>query len=182
MQQDTENSPVAIHKELLWLPAGSLAEVWLDANPVPEQLSTSAFALAFMDDGRQLLANVRKRGADIPGGHIEPGEDAMAAASRETKEETGARIRLLGKVGHLRLFVPNPPPGYRYPAPYSFQPFYLARVEALGPVEMTEECDEPVLADPFEMANSPRFHLHRPLILAATAMFQSMHTSAPTAR
>ena len=32
----------------------------------------------------------------LPGGHIEPGERAMAAALREVKEETGIEAELLG--------------------------------------------------------------------------------------
>ncbi len=168
------------HTDIPWLPPGSRAEVWLGDAPVPAELSTSAFALPFDEEGRLLLTQVRKRGLDIPGGHIEKGEDAETAAVRETVEETGAVVRILAKVGHLRLVVPNPPEGYRYPAE-SFQPFYAAAVEARGPVQMQEECADPVPIDPRAAAATPRFRLHQALIVAAAEAYSELRPGAPAA-
>ena len=168
----------ATFTDVPWLPPGSRAEVWLDETPAPLAASTSAFAFPFDGDGRLLLTNVRKRGLDIPGGHVEAGEDAEAAAVRETVEETGAVVRILGKVGHLRLVVPEPPPGYRYPAE-SFQPFHAAAIEERGPVRMPEECADPVLMDPLEAASDPKFKMHRALILAAAEMVRGTRPGIP---
>lgn len=59
-----------------------------------------AASAAIFRDGLVLIAE-RGKGAmsgvwSLPGGHIEPGERAMAAALREVKEETGIDAELLG--------------------------------------------------------------------------------------
>ncbi|MEM0118379.1 MAG: NUDIX domain-containing protein [Conexivisphaerales archaeon] len=57
----------------------------------------SAGAVVFYsDDGRRfylLLLNGDR--LDLPKGQIEPGEDEMTAAQRETKEETGLELRFI---------------------------------------------------------------------------------------
>lgn len=59
----------------------------------------AASAAVFRDD--TVLIAERGKGAmagvwSLPGGHIEPGERAMAAAQREVREETGVEAELLG--------------------------------------------------------------------------------------
>lgn len=56
--------------------------------------ATAAAVLMLLRHEGQLLLIVKQRGfgigkVTIPGGHIEPGESAMAAAIRETEEEVG---------------------------------------------------------------------------------------------
>jgi len=174
--------PVSVHHDIPWLPPGSFVEVWLGDVPTPDDLCTSAFALPFMDDGNVLFTTVLKRGLDIPGGHVEPTDaDPEAAAVRETLEETGATVRVIGKVGHLRIVVPDPPDGYRYP-PESYQPFYAAVVEETGPVLMPQECGPPTSVPPDVAAADARFALHRDIILAASAMFGDLAPSSPANR
>ena len=91
------HSPLATYHDVPWLPAGSYVEVWTGEEPTDPSLTTSAFAFAFDDDGRMLLAKVRSRGYDLPGGHVEPGETAEDAVKRECREETGAVVNLLAK-------------------------------------------------------------------------------------
>ncbi|MBI1259269.1 MAG: NUDIX domain-containing protein [Chloroflexi bacterium] len=52
-------------------------------------------------DGDRILLQKRAdfRYWSLPGGGIEPGESAEAAAIRETREETGLEVRLTRKVG-----------------------------------------------------------------------------------
>lgn len=172
-----QGTPAATHRDIPWLPPGSYVEVWLGDVPAPVELCTSAFALAF-DQGRLLLTTVIKRGLDIPGGHVEDHDDGPeATAIRETSEETGGAIRIVGKAGHLRIVVPEPPPGYRYP-PTSYQAFYAAVVEGMGPVVMTHECSDPTFLEPEEAAAHPRFALHSHLILAAAEMVRDVRPVA----
>ncbi|HUN77862.1 MAG TPA: NUDIX domain-containing protein [Solirubrobacteraceae bacterium] len=40
----------------------------------------------------------------LPKGHIDPGEDALAAAVREVREEAGVEVELLGELGEVRYW------------------------------------------------------------------------------
>lgn len=65
---------------------------------LPQRLT--AFTCTVDDVGRVLMVRYERLGVvrwELPGGHIEPGETAAAAAARETSEETGAQV----KVGRL---------------------------------------------------------------------------------
>jgi 8-oxo-dGTP diphosphatase len=67
----------------------------------PEWPRPAASAAIFRDDS--ILVVERGKGAlpgtwSLPGGHIEPGETARAAAIREIEEETGLTVTLSGLV------------------------------------------------------------------------------------
>lgn len=85
--------------------------------------------------GRLLVIHRRKHGEDyvaIPGGTVERGEDAEAAACRELREETGLRTRVRGPV----LVLEN----------QGRRELYFDAVGASG---------EPVLGGPEARRNSP---------------------------
>ncbi|MCA1041879.1 NUDIX domain-containing protein [Bacillus infantis] len=58
---------------------------------------------AVLMDGRLLMIKEHKNEAgptwNFPSGHVEPGEDIIAAARRETKEETGLDIKIAESAG-----------------------------------------------------------------------------------
>ena len=56
--------------------------------------------MAIVQRGRVLLQfRPWPPGWELPGGHCEPGEDPAVTAARETLEETGYRVRVVGVVG-----------------------------------------------------------------------------------
>lgn len=145
-----------IDHDLPWLPSPSRSTIRVGADAADPRLVTAAFVLPVADDGRILCARVRRRGLDVGGGHVEAGETPEAAARREAQEEMGAVTGPLVPLGTRELSVPAPPAGYRYPTPLSYHAFYTARLQRLGPLEMPEECDEPLLVRPEDFARHER--------------------------
>jgi len=100
-------------------------------------------ALICDDAGRVLL--VRKRGTAAfmqPGGKRDPGEDDIAALSREIAEELGcgvvpASIRPLGEFDAIAANEP----GFRVQA-------CLYRIEVTGDITPSREIDETIWIDP----------------------------------
>ncbi len=72
------------------------------AQPITHWPKVAASAAIFRDDGKVLIGlrgkDPRRLVWSLPGGHIEPGETAAAAALREVREETSIEAKLLGLV------------------------------------------------------------------------------------
>lgn len=110
-----------------WLPKPNSVSVVVCNEMPPEELVTSALGLVFSEQGF-LMTNLRKRGWDIPGGHLEVGEVAEAAMIREVREETGIEVTPVRLFGYQRIHIVGvTPPEYPYPVPDSYQVFFLAR-------------------------------------------------------
>ncbi|MGW2083219.1 NUDIX hydrolase [Streptomyces sp. NPDC001939] len=114
-----------------WIPVPHLMEVVrADFHP-PQHLTTAAFALVSEAQGRLLLTHVNLpgRGWDVPGGHIDPGEDPRGAAVREINEETGFPVpaEALTLLGWQRFTLrEKPPASYPYPFPVSYTLMFTA--------------------------------------------------------
>jgi 8-oxo-dGTP pyrophosphatase MutT (NUDIX family) len=121
-----------------WAPEPHRFELVLSSKLPPTAQTTSAFVFLVDAAERTLLAEVggeRGRGWDVPGGHVDPGEDPQAAAIRELAEETGwlldpAELTPLGSQ-RITLLAPAPA-GYRYPD-VSHLVVFTARLAGLGP-------------------------------------------------
>lgn len=110
----------------------------------PLELCTSAYVLAFAGD--DILMAELDRGIDIPGGHIDPGEDPEAAMRRETEEETGAIIGVARLLAVQKIAVAGPKPDvYRYPYPVSYQLIYLSNDFLWGDFVKDEDSRGPVM-------------------------------------
>jgi 8-oxo-dGTP diphosphatase len=95
------------------------------------------------------MTDLVRRGWDIPGGHVEPGEWPEATVRREVYEETGAILGDLEPLGYQAIrILGSVPPGYRYPSPDSYQVFYLAHVVALDAFVPTTEARGRALLPP----------------------------------
>ena len=142
---------VLLIRDLPYLPLPNRVEVLLtDAIP-PHELTRTGFMLPFTPEGNLILAVNRRRGAEASGGHIEPGEDARAAAIRESFEETGARVDRVQPLGCLRMTSEGQvPEGWRYPHPVGFQAFFTGITEHTGEYEPNDECLVPRMISPAE--------------------------------
>jgi len=122
-------------------------------------------ALICDDAGRMLL--VRKRGTTAfmqPGGKRDPGEDDIAALSREIAEELGcclvrASIRPLGEFDAIAANEP----GCRVQA-------CLYGVDVIGDITPSHEIDETVWIDPAAPPDIPLAPLTREHVLPLASM------------
>ncbi|CAG7627258.1 RNA pyrophosphohydrolase [Paenibacillus solanacearum] len=125
-----------------------------DTLPERERI-TSAFVLAFRQ-GRLLLTQLHKRGWDIPGGHIEPGESPEEAVIRELYEETGAVIGAPELLGYKQIrLLGEKPERYPYPYPDSYMVFYAAAVARLDAFAGTDEAAGRNLFEPEQAYQVP---------------------------
>ena len=71
-------------------------------------------ATVVVDGGRLLVVEETVRGREVlnqPAGHLEPDEDLLDAARRETLEETAWDVRLTGFIGAYQWTAPPPQAG-----------------------------------------------------------------------
>lgn len=176
---------VWMDRDLSYLPKPNTVEVVLSPLPTPADLTSTAFLLPFLDDGRCVFANNQRRGIEIAGGHIDwhrvPGKAAWRespeqAAARECLEETGCRVTDITPIGFLRMTSQgNPPDDYPYPHPRGFQAFFAARVAGLLDYLPNDECAAPVLLAPNQVSGLLR-HSH---VIFHGAALQAMFPSRP---
>lgn len=134
---------------LPYLPQPNFSDVVLSEDCAPRDITPTAFVFQFFKNGDLLLTNNRRRGIEIPGGHIDTIDGRLElpheAAIREGREETGAVHFLIEPVGFMRnVVVGDKPEGYKYPYPYSAQQFFAAAIRDEYTFEETDECLMPV--------------------------------------
>lgn len=131
--------------DVFYIPRPNRVEIVLTNELAPLELTRTAFLLPVCSDGAFILANNQRRGWEIPGGHIEPGESMEEAAVREVFEEVGASITKARPIGYLRMISEgDAPEHWRYPHPVSYQQFFTGDVREMIPFTTNDECREPV--------------------------------------
>lgn len=129
------------NEKIPWMPTNSEARLYHTDEMPPIDICGTAFAFAFIGD-RMLMTRLVKRGWDIPGGHIDPGESPEQAVIRETIEETQVVVELVELVGVQELEVFGTLPRDGWTNPLSVQLFYLCRVIKTLPFISTQETTE----------------------------------------
>lgn len=168
-----------LRKDLQYTVKPSTCDIVISDAIAPIDMTATAFMIGFCGDNNEkvIIANNRKRGFEIPGGHVESGESIIDAAIREPREETGAEVipETIVPVGFERIISTGvKPKNHRYSFPYGFQQFFAAKVILHNFVE-TQECKMPELFSYQDVVNknSP-FDLSRKFLLkTAWDMFSS---------
>ncbi|MBP9711558.1 MAG: NUDIX hydrolase [Candidatus Pacebacteria bacterium] len=124
-------------KNLYWIDGhNNTVEVYL-SDELPElALCTASYTFVFKDN-KFLQTELREgerpeRRLDIPGGHIDEGENPEVTAVRETYEETGVHVKNPKLVGYIKIttHVTKPENPSRYPYPTGYMLYYLCDVES----------------------------------------------------
>jgi 8-oxo-dGTP diphosphatase len=143
-----------------WMPKDSEGRLYITDELPPQEICGTAFGFAFLGD-RLLVTHLKKRGWDIPGGRIEPGETPGQAAVRETWEETFAQVEIVDLIGiqELELFGPRPE-NHRWAYPMNTQVFFRCRILELAPFEDNAESLERGLFSPEQVRELPTMSNH----------------------
>lgn len=165
---DAEMEIALVVEDIAWLPLPNRLRVVTGPEVAPEKLTKCAFLMGFTEDGLLVMANNRRRGVEIPGGHREEVEDEIGLRT-ETLEETARRegfeeARIVADeifpLGYEDLYSEGEAPAHgKYPFPQSYQQFYCGIVELADDPEDFVENDEvlrPVLLTPEEAEESLR--------------------------
>lgn len=106
-------------------------------------LCTAGFCVT-LHHGALLLIQNKNRGWEIPGGHIDEGEEIEQALTREVLEETGAIIENPQMFGYKIVLPVSPIPhrdkkGSFYPFPRSFVPYYYAEASEILDIKLAPD-------------------------------------------
>jgi 8-oxo-dGTP diphosphatase len=115
-----------------WMPENSEGRLYSTDELPRLEVCRTAFAFAFQGE-QMLFTRLLRRGWDIPGGHIDPGESPAQAAVRETVEEAGVLVEPLELIGVQELEVFGSLPRGGWTNPLSAQLFYFCRVVEMLP-------------------------------------------------
>ncbi len=75
---------------------------------------------------------------DLPKGHVEPGEDLLSAALRETQEETGIAPELVDVDDFFRFVVEYPLRSAKRGKYTKRVTYFLGTIESVVPIHLTE--------------------------------------------
>lgn len=136
---------IETHKDLYWIDGqNNTVEVYLSDEMPEVSLCTAAYAFVFKD-GTFLQTELREgerpqRRLDLPGGHIDEGENPEQTAIRETFEETGVHVKNPKLVAYVKITTHTlKPENSRYPYPIGYMLYYLCELEIEEPFNGNED-------------------------------------------
>lgn len=131
-------------RDLAYVPKPNISQLIRSPHTSPVHLTTATFVFCFDETGIWLARN-NKRGLEIPGGHVEPGETLKQAAIREILEELGIVIINLRPFIYQKIETMHEPiEGYKYPYPVSYMQFWTGTVQDVHDYIDNDECSQPV--------------------------------------
>lgn len=127
-----------------YLPLPNRVEFVATRKMAPFELTKTSFVIPFIDNNQVIMAYNQRRGREIPGGHVDPGESLIEAAIRECLEETGYEINDIIPIGFLRMISDGEvPQGWNYPHPISYQQIFAGEISCKHKFIVNSECREP---------------------------------------
>lgn len=137
------------HVKLSWHPRKVISDT---------KLITSVHGYCFFN-GKILLVNVKGRGFNNPGGHIENGETPEEAFHREALEEAYVKgtIIYLGAIEVSHEENPLYDPKGKYPL-VGYQFYYKMNIEECLPFQQENETTSRILVEPDEVQNIMNDH------------------------
>ncbi|WP_456272698.1 NUDIX domain-containing protein [Bacillus sp. AK031] len=132
--------------------SGLVELTWIVSKELPPlDKVTSVHGCCFYN-GMVLLVNIKGRGFNFPGGHIEQGESPEEAFAREAMEEGYVKGRA-GQIGMIKVSHENNPgfdPKGKYPV-VGYQLFYRMDIEEVLPFLRDNESTCRIWAEPREV-------------------------------
>ena len=122
-----------------------------NGKTVPDGVVTSVHGFCF-NRNQLLLVNLKKRGWDFPGGHVEEGESPEACLAREVMEE-GYVKGVSQFIGSLTVDH-SENPNWNEQSPYpkvGYQLFYRLEIREVLPFRYEHESIDRIFVDPYQV-------------------------------
>jgi 8-oxo-dGTP diphosphatase len=149
-----------VNHDIPWMPPSSEGRLYITDELPPLEICGTAFGFAFEGD-RLLVTRLIRRGWDIPGGHIEPGEMPAQTAIREVWEETYVRVEIIDLIGIQELEIRGPrPENHRRAYPVNVQVFFRCRILEQAPFHLNLESLKRGLFTPAQVRAMPTMVNH----------------------
>ena len=150
-------------------------EFYLDERLPDAALCTAVYCLAIVQPTDRIVLTRIKRGWEMLGGHIEPGETIEDAIVREVMEEGGFSPQFSTLYGYMKVTAQNPAVndhhGGTYP-PVAYIPYFLA-VTSKPLVAPTGE--EVLESQSFSLSDIANLHsVHEPIIRAGLEKYYAI--------
>lgn len=148
-------------------------EFFVSSHLPESELCTATFCLALQGDHNIVLTKT-KRGWEMPGGHMEPGEALEQALFREAHEEGGYTPQQYKLFGYRKITSKKPIParaGREYPFPVSYIPHFIAKSD-LALEDVHGEEDEVLDSGAFDLSELHNLNINEIAIIEAGLLFK----------